>query len=299
MIRESIRTFASGFLMGSADVVPGVSGGTIALVLGIYERLISSVRAGSSALGSLIKGDFTGMRRNLGEVEWLFLTTLLVGILTAVLTLAQLIHNLLEEEPIVLSAAFFGLVVGSVLVAYGMIRIKSSRLIGVIAAVGLALFWVLGFGTAVVATDLSLAAYFGSGALAICAMILPGISGSLILVLIGTYDAVLGAVNDRDYAAVAVFLLGAIVGLALFSQILYRALRQAHDLVLAVLIGLMAGSLRILWPWPDGVEGPELAPPDTQLVMAVVAAILGFAFVVAISRVSARVEQQVSDPALS
>jgi putative membrane protein len=298
MIRESIRTFASGFLMGSADVVPGVSGGTIALVLGIYERLISSIRAGSSALGSLIKGDFSGLRRNLDEVEWLFLSSLLVGILTAVLTLAQLIENLLEEQPIVLSAAFFGLVLGSVVVAYGMIRTKSPRLLGVITVVGLALFWILGVGSAEVSTDLSLLAYFGSGAVAICAMILPGISGSLILVLIGTYDAVLGAVNERDYAAIAVFVLGAIVGLALFSQILYRALRRAHDLVLAMLIGLMAGSLRILWPWPDGVAGPGLSRPDTQVAIATVAAIVGFAFVVAISRMSARVER-VSDPALS
>lgn len=284
--------------MGSADVVPGVSGGTIALVLGIYERLISSIRSGSSALGSMIKGDFAGMRRSLGEVEWAFLITLLVGILTAVLTLARLIGTLLDEQPVVLSAFFFGLVVGSVVIAYEMIRTHSPRLTMIIVGVGLALFWLLGLGSVEETGDLSLAAFFASGALAICAMILPGISGSLILVLIGTFDSVLAAVNDRDFAAVAVFGLGAIIGLALFSQILYRALKRAHDLVLAVLIGLMAGSLRILWPWPDGVTGSALGAPDTQLLQSLLAAVLGISFVLVISRLSSRTDR-VSDPALS
>jgi len=290
MIKEAIRSFASGFLMGSADVVPGVSGGTIALVLGIYERLISSIRSGSSALGTIFTGDFAAMKRHIQQVEWVFLTALLVGILTAVLTLAQIIETLLEEQPIVLSAAFFGLVVGSVLVAYGLIRQPVPRHLVVIGGVGLVLFVLLGLGSADTSGDMSLFAFFGSGALAICAMILPGISGSLILVLIGTYDSVLGAVNDRNYAAVAMFAAGAVVGLALFSQILYRALREAHDLVLAVLIGLMAGSLRILWPWPDGVAGPDLGAPDTQVFSAVVAALIGLGFVVAISKLSKKIE---------
>lgn len=290
IMKTSLKTFLSGFLMGSADVVPGVSGGTIALVLGIYERLIGSIRSGSSALGSLIKGDIRSFKTHLGEVEWAFLLSLLTGILVAVLTLAHFISIQLEENPIVLSAAFFGLVVGSVVVALHLVRRPEPVHYVIIVLVGVALFVALGWSSGEETVSPSLLAYFGSGALAICAMILPGISGSLILVMIGMYDAVLGAVTDRDFVAVGVFVLGAIVGLALFSQILYRALQRAHDLVLAVLIGLMAGSLRILWPWPDGVNSPSLGPPDTQVGASVIAAIAGFGFVLVIARLASRTE---------
>jgi putative membrane protein len=285
-MKPTLRTFLSGFLMGAADVVPGVSGGTIALVVGIYERLIASIRSGSSALGSLIKGDGSAFKAHLGEVEWAFLITLLTGILTAVLTLAHFISIQLEENPIVLAAAFFGLVVGSTVVAFRLIRHVEAAHIVVIGLVGIALFVALGFGSGEPVVSPSLLAFFGSGALAICAMILPGISGSLILVLIGMYDAVLGAVVDRDIAAIGVFALGVIVGLAVFSQILYWALQRAHDLVLASLIGLMVGSLRILWPWPDGVNGASLGSPDSQVLASILAAIVGFVFVVAISRLA-------------
>ena len=124
--------------------------------------------------------------------------------------------------------------------------------------------------------------------IAICAMILPGISGSLMLVLIGMYPAVLGAVNDRDFAAVGIFVLGAVIGLALFSQILHWALANYHDVVLAGLIGLMAGSLRILWPWPDGVEGGALAAPGSDWPTALIAALIGLGVVLLISRLSER-----------
>lgn len=272
--------------MGSADVVPGVSGGTIALVLGIYERLVGSIRYGSSALGSLIKGDLKGSKANFIAVEWGFLLLLLAGIITAVLSLARFIETQLEEQPVILAAAFFGLVLGSVVVALGMIRERRRTHIGVILAVGLVLFFLLGLGSDQPNANPSLPVFFGSGALAITAMILPGISGSLILVLVGMYDPVLGAVNGRDILAVGLFVTGAVVGLALFSQLLHLALKRAHDMVLAILIGLMSGSLRILWPWPDGVSGSTLEPPDAQLGYAMLAALLGFAFVLLIARMA-------------
>lgn len=293
MIKTTLKTFVSGFLMGAADVVPGVSGGTIALVLGIYERLIGSIRSGSSALGSLIKGDLPSFRSHLAEVDWSFLLVLLAGILSAVLTLAHFISIQLEENPIVIAAAFFGLVVGSIVVAFGLIRRPEPIHFVIIGLVGVALFASLGWGSGEPTVSPSLLAFFGSGALAICAMILPGISGSLILVLIGMYDAVLGAVNDRDIGAVGVFVLGAIVGLAVFSQILYRALQRAHDLVLAALIGLMAGSLRILWPWPEGVNGSALGPPDVQVPASLVAATVGLGFVLLIARLG-RPDQEIA-----
>lgn len=283
---SALKTYVIGLLMGSADVVPGVSGGTIALVTGIYERLVSSIRSGSSALASLIKGDFAGAKRNLRDVEWVFLILLLGGIFTAVLSLAHFIEVQLEENPVILAAAFFGLVVGSIAVATRMIREPVISHLWVGLAVGGALFALLGLGSGVVRESPGLFAFFVSAALAICAMILPGISGSLILVLIGMYESVLGAVNDRDFAAVGIFILGAIVGLAFFSQILHVALRRWHDMVLAGLIGLMAGSLRILWPWPDGVQGAGLGAPGGDLLIVLVAAVVGFGLVLGVARLA-------------
>jgi putative membrane protein len=282
----ALKTFVVGLLMGSADVVPGVSGGTIALVTGIYERLVASIRSGSSALGSLIKGDFAGMKRNLRDIEWIFLLLILGGILTAVLSLAHFIGVQLEENPVVLAAAFFGLVLGSIVVASRMIRQPAIAHVWLSLVVGVAIFVLLGIGSDVARSDPGLLAFFGAAALAICAMILPGISGSLILVLIGMYDPVLGAVNDRDLTAVAIFVLGAIVGLAFFSQILHVALRRWHDLVLAGLTGLMVGSLRILWPWPDGVQGSGLSGPEGDLLGVLLAVLIGFAVVLVIARLA-------------
>ncbi|MGD2060907.1 MAG: DUF368 domain-containing protein, partial [Acidimicrobiia bacterium] len=153
--------------------------------------------------------------------------------------------------------------------------------------VAVALFLLLGLGEDASISDPSLLAFFGAGALAICAMILPGISGSLILLLVGMYAAVLGAVNDRDLLAVGVFVLGAILGLAIFSQILHWALRHHHDDVLAALVGLMAGSLRVLWPWPGGVDSAALGAPEGDLLAVSVAVIVGLVAVYTISRLAA------------
>ena len=123
--------------------------------------------------------------------------------------------------------------------------------------------------------DPSALAFFGAGILAICAMILPGISGSLILLMLGMYAPVLGAVTDREFGTIIVFALGAVVGLALFSQLLYWLLEHHHDNVLAALIGLMAGSARILWPWPDGIGSAEIGVPGDDWLSVVVAMALG------------------------
>jgi putative membrane protein len=284
---QVIRSFVGGLLMGTADLVPGVSGGTIALVLGIYERLVSSIREGSSALGSILKGDPTRFREHLKKVEWVFLVSLLLGILTAVVTLASLLGRQLEERPTVLAGLFFGLVVGSVIIAWRLLRERATSNFFVAGAVGLALFLILGVGEDAVVQDPSLLAYLGAGALAICAMILPGISGSLILLLIGMYASVLGAVEERDFLVVGVFLIGAIAGLGLFSQVLHWALRRHHDVVLAALVGLMAGSLRVLWPWPAGVESSSLASPGDDWLAVFIASVIGFGAVFVISRLAA------------
>jgi len=281
--------------MGAADLVPGVSGGTIALVIGIYERLVASIREGSSALGAILRGRPSQVAAHLRRVEWWFLLPLLGGILFAVVTLAGILEHQLQENPIIMAAGFFGLVVGSVMIAWRLIKDPVSAHVGIAVVVAAALFYLLGLGEEATVVDPSLLAFFGAGALAICAMILPGISGSLILLLIGMYPAVLGAVNDRDLAVVGVFVLGAIVGLALFSQLLYWALRHHHDNVLAGLVGLMAGSLRVLWPWPEGVGSSALGAPEEAVLPAVVAAVIGLAFVFVVARLETS-RDEVSEP---
>lgn len=272
--------------MGTADLVPGVSGGTIALVLGIYERLVASIREGSSALGSILKGDTEAFRTHLGRVEWLFILPLFLGILLAVVVLAGFLEHQLEERPTIVAGLFFGLVLASVFIAWALLKRPVFTHVVIAAVVGISLFALLGLGEGEAATDPSLLAYFGAGALAICAMILPGISGSLILLMLGMYSAVLGAVTDRDLVVIGVFALGAVVGLALFSQFLHWALESHHDNMLAGLVGLMAGSTRVLWPWPGGVDSPVLGVPGEDWLVVFLSAVIGATVVVLISRLS-------------
>lgn len=298
----TLLTVVRGFAMGAADIVPGVSGGTIALVFGIYERLIASVKAGSSALGSLLRGNIEETRRWLGNVDWLFILPLGVGILSAILILAHLLEDLLIEEPVLTAAAFVGLVAGSVVIAWRLLRRPTPRHIGIVAAVAVVVFVALGFSggtteeTVGQIADPALWAFFGAGAIAICAMILPGVSGSFLLVVMGMYGPVIAALTDRDVATLAVFGLGAIVGLALFSQVLHRALERHHDVMLAALIGLMAGSLRVLWPWPLGVDSTELGTPDGDVLGAIATAVIGFVVVVAVGWAAQSLEEDVSEP---
>ena len=190
-----LRTLMGGFLMGTADLIPGVSGGTIALVLGIYERLVTSVKEGSLALASLVRADFARMRRHLSEVELSFLVPLLTGILSAVFLLSGVLETQLDERPELLAGLFLGLVLGSVVIAWRLLRRPSVLHAVVAAVVTLGLFVVLGVGEGAIPEDPSALVFFGAGALAICAMILPGISGSLILVLVGMYAPVLGEIG--------------------------------------------------------------------------------------------------------
>ncbi len=274
--------------MGSADVVPGVSGGTVALVLGIYPRVVRSIRSGASVLGALVRGRGRLALSHFRQIEWMFLAPLLIGIITAVVSLAALLENLLEDEPQNMAAAFFGLVVGSIAIAWRLVdQWNARRLIGA-AGVAVAAFLALGLRSDEI-TDPPTAAFLAGGAIAIVAMILPGISGSFILLMLGLYEAVIAAVNDRDVAVVAVFFIGAVIGLALFSTLLDRLLRDHRDTTLALLIGLMIGSLRVLWPWPDGTETGRLAAPDSPAI-PILLALAGAVVVVVIGRVSERVD---------
>ena len=279
--------------MGAADIVPGVSGGTVALVLGIYERLILNVHTGAQALKSLLQGDLTMFRARFGQVEWVWLLSLLAGILVAVALLSSVLEQLLHDHPVRMSALFFGLVAGSLTVAWRLIRRVGAPEIGVIVGVAVALFLILGLrsdtevadGAAEIVTQ-PWWVFFLSGALAICAMILPGISGSFILVLIGMYTEVIGAVNDRNLVALTATAAGCVVGLALFSTVLTWALDRHHDLVIAGMVGLMLGSLRVLWPWPGGTNTTDLAAPAGDVVWPILIALGGLALVLVVELVA-------------
>ena len=284
--------------MGAADIVPGVSGGTVALVLGIYERLIRNVHTGAQSLKALLTADLRGFGATIRQVEWIWLLSLLAGILTAVAVLSSVIQRLLDEQPVRMAALFFGLVVGSLTVAWRMIRSIGPQQIATVVTVAVALFVVLGLrsdtevaeGTAEVVTKSSWI-FFLAGALAICAMILPGISGSFILVMIGMYTEVLGTVNDRDLVILAAFTLGCVVGLALFSTVLTWALEHHHDLVMAAMVGLMLGSLRVLWPWPLGTKTTDLNLPADDVAIPILLAVAGCALVIAVELVATRMHR--------
>jgi len=271
-----------GFLMGSADVVPGVSGGTIALVLGIYQRLVHAIRTGAGALGVLVRGRFADAFERMKAVEWRLLLPLLLGIGLAIVSLAALIEHLLQEQPTNTSAVFFGLVTASIVVAWQLVKEWTGTRFATTTAAALAAFLVLGLRSEEFANPAT-ALFFGAGAIAIVAMILPGISGSFILLMLGMYKAVLAAVNDRDLIVIAVFGFGAVIGLALFSTLLDRMLQDHHDTMMAGLIGLMAGSLRVLWPWPDGTDTANLGSP-TEPLIPVLLAIVGFVGVMVIAQ---------------
>ncbi len=282
--------------MGAADIVPGVSGGTVALVLGIYDRLIRNIRTGAHGLKELLTADIDGFKQTLRDIEWVWLFTLLAGILVAVATLSSLLETLLNDHPVVMAGLFFGLVVGTIWIAYNLLDRVDAVAVGIIAGVSVVLFFLLGLredtevaeGTAEVVTQ-PFWIFFLVGALAICAMILPGISGSFILVMLGMYSEVLGAVNDRDIVSLGVFVLGCVTGLALFSTLLNWLLENYRNWVIAAMIGLMLGSMRVLWPWPNGTFTTTLGAPSDPVVLPIALAVAGAAVVVIVERVSNRV----------
>ena len=288
-------TVVRGFCMGAADIVPGVSGGTVALVFKIFERLVANIGFGAKALGSLARGRVGRFRQLLGQVEWWFLVPLGAGILIAVALLSSVIERQLEVNPEEMAGLFFGLVIGSIVVAWQMVRQHTPVNLAVLAVVTVAAFVLLGLQSGPSANP-PLLAFFGAGAIAICAMILPGISGSFLLLMMGMYAAVLGAVHDLDIAALGLFGIGAILGLAVFSTVLNWLLEHHHDALLSALLGLMFGSLRVLWPWPNGVgllgddetppvSGTGLEWPDSgEILVPVVLGLAAFALVVGVAR---------------
>lgn len=237
--------------MGAADVVPGVSGGTMAFILGIYEELIGSIRAVGRA--QFLRPLFSlRLRQALEALNWPFLAAVGSGIALAILSLARGLEWLLIHRPVLLWSFFFGLVLGSVLTVSRRVPRWRPALWAALALGASGAYALVGLVP--LHTPNTWWFLFLSGALAICAMILPGISGAFILVLLGKYQTVLAAVNQRDGVTLALVAAGAAVGIVSFAQFLGWLLRRYHDATVALLTGLMLGSLRKVWPWKVTLE---------------------------------------------
>ena len=244
--RESILLYLKGIAMGAADVVPGVSGGTIALITGIYQELVGSIsKVGVDAVKILFKDGFAAAWNHING--W-FLLVLFTGVLTSIVLLSHVILFLLHSYPIPVWSFFFGLILASSLHLGASIEKIQSVLVYLIAGI------VAGYlltELAPVQSEFSYIFLFISGAIAICAMILPGISGSFILLMLGMYINVLSAVKGFDLPIIAVFATGCLVGLLAFSKLLSWLLRHAYNITMALLLGVMLGSLNRVWPWKE------------------------------------------------
>jgi putative membrane protein len=258
--RAFLAIYLRGMAMGAADIVPGVSGGTMALILGIYERLILSLRnlARPPFLANVARGRLGAA---LAAVDGLFLLALVAGIGTSVVALSRLLSTWLEARPVFVHAFFFGLILASVFLVARRIRRPSARSWALFALGAVTAYLVVGLTP----TQTPEAPWFLflSGALAVSALLLPGISGAFVLVLLGKYAFVLDAVNRADAAALASVVAGAVAGMLSFAQVLGWLFRRYHDATLALLCGVMLGSLRKVWPWQTEREGVSvnLAPP--------------------------------------
>lgn len=237
--------FLKGMMMGAADIVPGVSGGTVAFISGIYERLINAIKAIVPAFLLLLKQRKLG--QFWGQIDGAFLLTLLLGILTSVALFANVISYVLQTYPIPLWAFFFGLILASVHLVARQIRQWNIGLMFLLFAGAFAAWQITSISP--VEIESSPLNIFLSGMIAICAMILPGISGSFILLIIGIYTVVLEAIMTLDLAVMGVFALGCVVGLLSIANLLSWAFRHYHDLTLAILTGIMLGALNKVWPW--------------------------------------------------
>ena len=250
-LKEYVVISLKGMAMGAADVVPGVSGGTIAFISGIYEELLNSISSFNFSLINVFKNE--GFKSVWIKVNGNFLVSLFVGILISVLSLAKLIESMLENHPIVIWSFFFGLVLASIIYIGKQITkwTKGSVLCLILGAI---LAFYITTLNPMVSANSSPWFLFLAGMIAICAMILPGISGAFILVLLGAYKPVLNALNTKDFVSIIIFLVGAVLGLLSFSRILKWLFSTYKNYTLATLTGFIIGSLNKIWPWKETIS---------------------------------------------
>jgi len=303
LIKKYLLTFLKGMAMGAADIVPGVSGGSIALITGIYQRLLDSINSFTGANFKLLLQ--LEVKKFYKAVNGTFLLSLLLGILTSIFSLSRVITFMMEDHPIPLWSFFCGLILVS---AFVILREIKRWHLGVIVAL------IIGTIGAYLITELPPtsspdAAWFTflSGAIAICAMILPGISGSFILLIIGKYEPILKAVGDKDILTLALFASGCIVGILSFSRVISWLLKRFYATTIGLLSGFMLGSMNKLWPWKivtafrtssSGEQKPFLTKNifpgeylaqtgiEPQLGIAIIAFLFGIFLVLGIDRLA-------------
>jgi putative membrane protein len=285
---NSSLNFLRGVLIGIAEVIPGVSGGTLALITGIYSRLLNNIDLLFKSLRNITNPKI--MARNLIALEWKFLIPVFIGMAIALITTASFMEGLLESNPIELRAVFAGLVAAGIYIPYKMsVKVNGDNwglrdyLLALIGA--LAAFFLTGLPQGEVSNPGPILIFF-SAAIAICALVLPGISGSFLLLTIGMYSATIGALNDRDLQYLLIFALGALLGLASFVSLLKYLLNQRARPTLVLLAGLMLGSLRALWPWQG--EDRELVSPYSSELTALLLFLAGALIVAFLVKVEER-----------
>jgi len=262
--------------MGSADTVPGVSGGTIAFIFGVYEELIFSIK---KLTGEVLRLILQGkVRKAIGETPLQFLVPLGLGLVAAIATLAQVVSRLLDTQPVLVWSFFFGLLLASIFIIKKRVTVWNSKNYTVLALSALVAYVMVGLVP--VQTPATLTAFFLSGMVAIMAMILPGVSGSFLLILLGKYEQVLGAVTNRDILVLGAVALGAAVGIAVFSRVLSWLFNNYHNVVVASLTGFMIGSLRKVWPWKEEVSPlieRNILPTELNIELAIAVFLIIFA----------------------
>lgn len=278
-----------GMAMGAADAVPGVSGGTIAFISGIYEELITTISGVNLSLFKTLKKE--GFGAFWKQLNGNFLVALLAGIFISFITFMRLAKYLIENHPILIWSFFFGLIVASVYYVGKQITRWDFAVI-IVFIIGVIVAYYISQLPSMSDTDNPMFLFF-AGALAICAMILPGISGAFILVILGAYKTLSDALQDFDIKKIAVFAFGALVGILSFSHILKWLFKNYHDITMALLTGFIFGSLNKIWPWKrvltwrkdsDGIDIPlvekSISPfhyeGDPQLIFAICLMIIGF-----------------------
>jgi len=277
-----------GGLIGIAEAIPGISGGTIALVTGLYDNLIDAAGYLISAIKSLVIGRRAEAKENLRKVNWGVVVPALIGMAVFLLIAARLLAPLLEDYPQQTNALFFGMILVSVAIPIRMMRQRLRPIdFGLI---------VLGLVAAVILTGLPqghvsdppLWLVALAAAIAINALVLPGLSGSFMLLTMGMYTTTIGALNDRDLLYIGVFALGALIGLSTFVKGLQWLLHHKHQATLALMTGLMIGSLRVLWPWQNEETRALHAPSGDNIGSLALLAAVGAALVLAMIIVEVR-----------
>jgi len=293
-----ISLFFKGIAMGAADIIPGVSGGTIAFITGIYEEFIDSISSLNFNTIKILRKD--GIKTAWKSINGNFLLSIFTGIGVSIFSLARLISYLLENEKISLWSFFFGLVIISIyIVGKQVVSWKISRILALLIGSTIAFYITI---VPPIAGANELWYLFISGMIAICAMILPGISGSFILLLLGSYATVIQAIKDKQLLILGVFAGGCIIGLFSFSRLLKWLFSKYRDITIALLTGFLVGSLNKLWPWKEDTillhthsDGSKdylqenilpAALENSQISSAIVFFLLGIVLIFAIEKVS-------------